>query len=134
MEGTLSSILPAELYGRLGTASAPTVVDVRRPADFATASELIVSAYHRDPDKVEHWRKDFPRGRQVVNCVHGREVSQGVAAALRAAGADAAMRPSTISRKSCAAPTPRATTSRRSAAASSRSRWACPRTFVGAIS
>src|SRR6516225_10215104 len=100
MEGTLSLISPAELYGRLGTASAPAVIDVRRPADFATASELIVSAYHRDPDKVEHWRKDFPRGRQVVNCVHGREVSQGVAAALRAAGADAAMRPSTISRKS----------------------------------
>ena len=135
MEQTLSSISPAELYARLGTAAAPTVVDVRRLADFATAGELIVSAYHRDPDEVEQWRRDLPRGRQVVvHCVHGHQVSQGVAAALRAAGADAAMRPSTISRKSCAAPTPRATTSRRSAAASSRSRWACPRTFVGAIS
>jgi len=90
MEGTLSSILPAELYGRLGTASAPTVVDVRRPADFATAGALIISAYYRDPDKVEQWGKELPRGRQVVvHCVHGREVSQGVAAALRAAGADA---------------------------------------------
>ncbi|HEX8809151.1 MAG TPA: rhodanese-like domain-containing protein, partial [Xanthobacteraceae bacterium] len=90
MEQTLSSISPMELYGRLGTAAAPTVVDVRRPADFATAGELIVSAYHRDPDKVEQWRRDLPNGRQVVvHCVRGREVSQGVAAALRAAGVDA---------------------------------------------
>src|SRR5262249_52364525 len=87
---TLSSISPAELYGRLGTASAPAVIDVRRLADFATADELIVSAYHRDPDEVEKWRKDLPRGRQVVvHCVYGHEVSQGVATALRAAGVDA---------------------------------------------
>src|SRR5262249_56224615 len=60
------------------------------PGDFATAGALIISAYHRDPDKVEQWGKELPRGRQVVvHCVHGREVSQGVAAALRAAGADA---------------------------------------------
>jgi rhodanese-related sulfurtransferase len=90
MEGTLSSISPAELYGWLGTASAPAVIDVRRPADFATAGELIVSAYHRNPDEVEQWGKDLPRGRQVVvHCVRGREVSQGVAAALRAAAIDA---------------------------------------------
>src|SRR5215831_14069531 len=90
MEGTLSLISPAELYGRLGTASAPAVIDVRRPTDFATTSELIIPAYHRDPDKVEQWRKELSNGRQVVvHCVQGREVSQGVAAALRAAGVDA---------------------------------------------
>src|ERR1700747_2414509 len=90
MEQTLSSIPPTELYGRLGTASAPTVVDVPRPADFATAGELVISAYHRDPDKGDQWRSDLPNGRQgVVHCVHGRAVSQGVAAALRAAGLDA---------------------------------------------
>src|SRR5215472_13298645 len=85
MEQTLSSISPAELYGRLGTASAPTVVDVRRLADFATADQLIISAYHRDPDEVEQWGKELPRGRQVVvHCVHGRELSQSLAAELRA--------------------------------------------------
>src|SRR5207237_2344371 len=69
---------------------APPVVDVRPPADFATAGVLIVSAYHRDPDKVEQWRRDLPNGRQVVvHCVHGHEVSQSVATALRAAGVDA---------------------------------------------
>src|SRR5258708_18284737 len=87
MEQPLSSISPAEPYARLGTPAAPTVVDVRRHADFATAGELIVSAYHRDPDAVEQWRRDLPNGRQVVvHCVHGHEVSQGVATVLRAAG------------------------------------------------
>ena len=90
MEQTLPAISSADLYARLGTASAPTVVDVRRPADFAAASELIVSAFHRPPDDVEQWRKHLPSGRQVVvHCVHGRQVSQGVTAALRAAGVDA---------------------------------------------
>jgi rhodanese-related sulfurtransferase len=90
MEQALPSIAAADLYARLGTASAPTVVDVRRAADFANAGEIIVSACHRAPDEVELWRKDLPRARQVVvHCVHGRQVSQGVAATLRAAGLDA---------------------------------------------
>src|SRR5262249_30473505 len=91
MQQAAPSISPADLYARLGTAAAPTVVDVRRPADFAKADELIVSAFHRDPDRVEQWGKELPRGRRVVvHCVHGHEVSQGVAAALRSAGTDAA--------------------------------------------
>jgi rhodanese-related sulfurtransferase len=90
MQQILPSISPSDLHARLGTASAPIVVDVRRPADFAKAGELIVSAFHRPPDDVERWQKDLPSGRKVVvHCVHGREVSQGVAAALRAAGVDA---------------------------------------------
>jgi rhodanese-related sulfurtransferase len=90
MQQALPSISPADLYARLGTAAAPTIVDVRRAADFATAGELIVSAFHRDPEAVEQWRNDLPGGRQVVvHCVHGRQVSQGVAAALRAAGVGA---------------------------------------------
>jgi rhodanese-related sulfurtransferase len=91
MQQVPPSISPADLYARLGTAAAPTVVDVRRPADFATSGELIVSAFHRDPDKVEQWAKDLPHGRRVVvHCVHGRVVSHGVAAALRSAAVDAA--------------------------------------------
>ncbi len=90
MAQALPSISAADLYHRLGTASAPMVVDVRRPADFASADALIVSAFHRDPDQVQQWRGEFPgRGHIVVHCVHGHQVSQGVAAALRAAGIDA---------------------------------------------
>jgi len=86
-----TSISPADLYAKLGTALAPAVVDVRRPADFANADALIVSAFHCDPDEVAQWAKDLPKGRSVVvYCVHGRQVSQGAAAALRAAGHDVA--------------------------------------------
>src|SRR5436190_13541659 len=90
MQQARPSISPADLYARLGTAAAPTVVDVRRPADFAKSGELIVSAFHRDPDEVAQWGNDLGAGRRVVvHCVHGREVSRGVAAALRSAGVDA---------------------------------------------
>jgi rhodanese-related sulfurtransferase len=74
----------------MGTASTPMIIDVRRPEVFAKADGLIVSAFHCPPDEVEHWRKDLPGGRQVVvYCVHGHQVSQGAATALRAAGIDA---------------------------------------------
>ncbi len=90
MNGNQPSISPRDLHARLGTASAPLVIDVRRPADFAGADRLVASAFHCVPDDVEQWRKTLPAGRAVtVYCVHGHQVSQGVAAALRAAGVDA---------------------------------------------
>jgi rhodanese-related sulfurtransferase len=90
MQQILPLISPNDLHARLGTASAPVVIDVRRPADFAKAGELIVSAFHRYPDEVERWGKELSSGRAVVvHCVHGREVSQRVAAALRSQGFDA---------------------------------------------
>src|SRR3977135_931248 len=85
------SVSPADLYAKLGTASAPVAIDVRRPADFANADALVISAFHCDPDDVGQWAKELPKGRPVVvYCVHGRQVSQGAAAALRAGGHDAA--------------------------------------------
>ena len=85
------SVSPADLYAKLGTALAPTVIDVQRAADFAKTDALIVSAFHADPDDVARWATGLPKGRPVVvHCVHGHQVSQGAAAALRAAGVDAA--------------------------------------------
>ena len=66
MQQAPPSISPVDLYARLGTATAPTVVDVRRPADFAKSGELIVSAFHRDPDEVKEWEEDLPRGPRVA--------------------------------------------------------------------
>jgi hypothetical protein len=40
MERILPSILPSDLYDRIGTASGPTIVDVRRRVDLAIADEL----------------------------------------------------------------------------------------------
>jgi rhodanese-related sulfurtransferase len=83
-------ISPENLYARLGSDAAPIIVDVRRDADFAGAETLVVDAFHRSPDHVEQWRTDLPSGRQIVTyCIHGREVGQGVAAALRLMGVEA---------------------------------------------
>ena len=91
MDGKQNSISPSELYARLGTASAPFVIDVRREADFAAADRLVASAWHRPPEIVELWSRDLPKDRPiVVYCMHGGAVSQTVAAALRDDGIDAA--------------------------------------------
>jgi rhodanese-related sulfurtransferase len=92
MDGSTSSISisPDEIYAGLGAAAAPLLIDVRRPAAFAAAPTIIASAFHRPPDEIERWRADLPCERAVVvYCVHGHEVSQGAAAALRAGGIDA---------------------------------------------
>ena len=90
MDGHQPSLSIRDLYARLGTAAAPLVIDVRRMPAFDKADSLIASAIHRAPNDVEQWRHELPANRQVVAyCVHGHEVSQGVTAALRAAGVDA---------------------------------------------
>jgi rhodanese-related sulfurtransferase len=91
MDGKRPSISPHELYARLGTATAPVVVDVRPSADFANAKTLIVNAKHRPPDELKRWRLGLPSDRSVVvYCEHGLAVSQGVVTGdLIRAGVDA---------------------------------------------
>jgi rhodanese-related sulfurtransferase len=75
---------------RLGTAAAPLLVDVRRQDAFNADDRLIVGALHLPPGDVESWRKDVPEDRPVVAyCMHGHEVSQNTAAALRKSGIEA---------------------------------------------
>ena len=83
-------ISPPDLYSRLGTARAPTVIDVRRAAAFEASDTLIAGAIRRSPDETEQWINDLlPSQPAVVYCVHGHEVSQGAAATLRKAGRSA---------------------------------------------
>ena len=90
MDGQAQSISSQQLYQHLGTASAPILVDVRRQDAFGNDDRLIIGALHRPPEEVERWRKEFSAsGPIVAYCSHGREVSQGVAAALRRAGMEA---------------------------------------------
>ncbi len=90
MDGIRSHISPEDLYKAAGIASTPLVVDVRRPEDFDAADSQIVGAIRRLPTEVDQWRREIPDdGRVVVYCVRGQQVSQGVAAALTAAGIDA---------------------------------------------
>src|SRR5258706_14678423 len=80
MDGTSTPISSNELYARLGTATAPVLLDVRRNDAFSTDDKLIIGAFHRVPEEVDRWRKDLPAHRPVVAyCAHGHEVSQGAA-------------------------------------------------------
>jgi rhodanese-related sulfurtransferase len=85
-----ASISPQELYAAIGAASAPVLIDVRRDDAFAADDRMLVSARRRPPEDVGKWAHDRTAGRQVVvYCVHGQEVSQQAAAALRGAGIEA---------------------------------------------
>jgi rhodanese-related sulfurtransferase len=65
------------------------VIDVRREAAFAASPHLVCGSFHGNTEEVATWRAELPAGRPiVVACVHGHEVSQSVAAELRAAGFD----------------------------------------------
>ncbi len=87
MDGNLLSVLAAELYAHLGTASAPMLMDVRRQDAFDADDRLIIGAIHHAPGEVDRWSRDLPAGGTVVvYCSHGGDVSQGVANTLRAAG------------------------------------------------
>ena len=91
MDGTALPISPSELYQRLGTASAPVLIDVRRQESFSADDRLIVGALHRAPADVQYWRTDLPASRPVVvYCADGGLASQSVANALREEGMDAA--------------------------------------------
>jgi rhodanese-related sulfurtransferase len=80
-------IFPQELYRRLGTASAPVLVDIR-PADaFSAGDRMVIGAVRRPPESVPSWLADLPRNLDVVlYCVHGHEVSQNATKALQSAG------------------------------------------------
>jgi rhodanese-related sulfurtransferase len=69
---------------------APLVIDVRKSPAFHAAYDMIAGALRRDPAHVTSWAKNLPSASSVVvYCVHGHEVSQGVAAALKSDGISA---------------------------------------------
>ena len=76
-----------DLQSSIRGTNAPLVIDVRRTAAFTASTEMIAGALRRDPDRVASWARELPRAaRAVVYCVHGHEVSQGVAKALNERG------------------------------------------------
>lgn len=68
----------------------PLLIDVRREAAFRSASDMAAGALRRDPATVGSWASELPpSSRIVVYCVHGHEVSQNAAKALRDCGFNA---------------------------------------------
>jgi len=80
-----AAISASGLRALIGHETPPIVIDVRRNERWQEASDLIDGALRRDPAQIEQWKKTLPAGAEVVvYCVHGHEVSQNVATALRA--------------------------------------------------
>jgi len=87
MDGTLRSILADDLYARLGTATAPIVLDVRRSDAFNADDRVIVSAAHCDVTREQQWLDGLAAAKAVVvYCADGGAISQAAAAVLRTAG------------------------------------------------
>jgi len=77
----------ADLAAQNQTSDAPLLIDVRKPGAFIDAQSTLPGVLRRDPLQLDTWVNTLPPAREVcVYCVHGHEVSQAVALALRAQG------------------------------------------------
>lgn len=86
----MSGINVARFSALLESASAPLLIDVRREDAFLKDTRTPAGALRRDPERVSEWGPELPSaGTVTVCCVHGHEVSQGVATALNAQGREA---------------------------------------------
>lgn len=84
---TASSLTPQKLLALRTNTPAPLIIDVRRETVFQSAPDLIDGAVRHDPATVADWAATLPAAQHiVVYCVHGHEVSQNAAKALRERG------------------------------------------------
>ena len=82
-----SAMSPSTLAGLLGTPRAPRLLDVRRREVFEGARRMIPGARWRDPAGLDEWKGEVAPGEEwLVYCVHGHNVSDMVASALRVRG------------------------------------------------
>jgi len=82
-----ASFAASQLKSDLAGNQPPLLIDVRREPAFRSATDLAAGALRRDPAQIAAWAKELPRaGSVVVYCVHGHEVSQNAAKALRDLG------------------------------------------------
>ncbi|HSW14731.1 MAG TPA: chromate resistance protein ChrB domain-containing protein, partial [Solimonas sp.] len=89
-EAELPHITVDALMPRLGSPTAPLLVDVRRAADFEAAGRLLAGSIRRGPEQLADWVASLQGRPVVVYCAHGRAVSQGACRELRERGIDAA--------------------------------------------
>lgn len=86
----MSGINVTHLSDLLRNPAPPLLIDVRRREAFLKDTRTLGGGLRRDPERVFEWAAELPTaGTVVVCCVHGHEVSQGVAKAIKAAGREA---------------------------------------------
>ena len=82
-----ASISYSDLAAQLGSKASPLLIDVRRRTAFESATDMASGALRRDPEHIAQWAVTLPSASTVVvYCVHGHEVSQNAARALRDQG------------------------------------------------
>jgi len=86
---TPDTINVAQLVRLIGTHDAPTILDVRIDNDLASDPRMLPASIRRDYRTVSTWADEFAGKSVVVVCQRGQKLSQGVAAWLRHAGAQA---------------------------------------------
>ena len=78
-----TSISPEKLSRLIGTASAPTLIDVRIDEDFGADPRLIPGATRRSHAEIQEWATRLTGQSVVVVCQKGQKLSEGTAAWLR---------------------------------------------------
>ncbi|HEU4499441.1 MAG TPA: sulfurtransferase/chromate resistance protein [Sphingomicrobium sp.] len=79
-----NSISPEKLARLIGIPNCPVIIDVR-----PDGNELLPASQRHSAESVSEWARSLAGQKAVVTCVHGKELSAGVAAILRSEGADA---------------------------------------------
>ena len=86
---TPDTINVAQLTRLIGTPDAPAIIDLRRDTERASDPRALPASFRRDHRTVSSWAGEYAGRSVIVVCQRGQELSQGVAAWLRHAGADA---------------------------------------------
>jgi rhodanese-related sulfurtransferase len=84
-----NEISPEKLSRLVGTPGAPNIVDVRILDDYLADQRILPASQRRSHKTVSDWAGEYKGRTVVVVCHHGAKLSQGAAAWLRHAGADA---------------------------------------------
>jgi rhodanese-related sulfurtransferase len=86
---TPNTIATTQLLRLIGTADAPSIIDVRIDDDHGADPRMLPGSVRRSHRTVSTWAEEFKGQSVVVVCQRGQKLSQGTAAWLRHEGADA---------------------------------------------
>ena len=87
---SINSISPEKLARLIGVPHCPALIDVRSNADHESDPRLLPCTLRRRAESVSHWASEFVGRPSIVIDQCGEQVSEGVAAWLRYAGAKSA--------------------------------------------
>ena len=87
MDDSPLSLEPKDLTGLMAAGRSPVILDVRKLEAYEASDVVIATAVWRDPISAHEWSDTLNDSRGVVvYCIHGHQISQSVAALLRANG------------------------------------------------